>query len=360
MDQHLLKKLKISLMSNGIMITPEAHRALAGDENNPLSLFDYVTTSGIVLILPGNIYVNANFKEEFCKKSENILDFEESLVIRSQFGKINVSFLPVPSYFNEKLSSGRPVTEVIMTHADRMRISPIRGCSNRCQFCDMGTSFPYQKIDLSEILEALEIALNDRNTSPKHLLISGGTPQKKDEVYFDAIYKEIIRSCPVPVDVMMAPREDFSILERLKEWGCHGLSINMEINNENLAQKIMPEKFRIGKKKYLEFIEYAVKIFGKGLVRSCIILGLEEAESTLEGVKCLAQVGCDPVLSSFKPLKGTILEDVISPTPEFQEHVYTEAEKIVQQYGVLLGPRCIPCQHNTLTFPIEGQGYFFH
>jgi hypothetical protein len=355
-----LYKLKVSLMSKGVQITPNAYKELAGDENKPLSVFDYVTTSGLVLILPGNVYVNANFKEEFCKNSENILDINGKLIIRSPFGEFEVSCLPVPSYYNERLSSGRPVTEVIMTHADRMRISPIRGCSNRCQFCDMGTAFPYQKAGINEIHEALDIALGDSNITSKHLLISGGTPKKEDEQYLDAVYEEVIKKCPVPVDVMMAPRQDESILERLKEWGCRGLSINLEINNEELAKKIMPEKYRIGKDRYLKFIEKAVNIFGRGEIRSCIILGLEKAESTLAGVRCLARMGCVPVLSPFKPLKRTMLEDVLPPAPTFQEEVYEEAEKIAREYGVLLGPRCIPCQHNTLTFPVDGENYFFY
>jgi hypothetical protein len=355
-----LYKLKVSLMSNGVRIMPEAHRALSGGEEKPLSVGDYVTTSGVTLILPGNVYANANFKEGFCKHSENVLDCNGKLFLRSPYGETEVSCLPVPSYYNRKLSSGRPVTDVIMTHADRMRISPIRGCCNRCQFCDMGTAYPYQKAEISEIDEALTIALADTNINPKHLLISGGSPKKEDEGYLDEVYEYIIKKCSVPVDVMMAPRKDDSILERLREWGCCGLSINLEINDAEMAKEIMPEKYRIGKNKYLTFIEKAVDVFGRGAVRSCIILGLEEAESTLAGVRQLAKIGCDPALSSFKPLKGTLLEDVLPPTPEFQEQVYREAEVIAAEYDVALGPRCIPCQHNTLTFPVDNGKYFFY
>ncbi|MGE5342164.1 MAG: radical SAM protein [Candidatus Omnitrophota bacterium] len=353
-------KLKISLMSNGVQITPEALHFLTGDENNPLSVFDYVTTSGLLLILPGNVYVNANFMEDFCKRSPNILDFSNKPMIRSPFGNVDVSWLPVPSYHNKTLPSGKPATEVIMTHADRARISPIRGCSNRCQFCDLGTSHPYQKASIEDIDAAMDIAWQDSAAKPKHILISGGTPYKQDEAYLDGVYEHVIKKCPVPVDVMMAPREDTRILHRLHDWGCEGLSINLEIEDEASAQKIIPEKYRIGRAKYLEFIEKAVAVFGRGKVRSCIILGLEDEKATLNGVERLAQIGCDPVLSSFKPLKGTILENILSPDVVFQEAVYEQAEKIAEHHGVLLGPRCIPCQHNTLTFPLENRGYFFY
>lgn len=355
-----LQKQKISLMSHGVQVTPAATVALAGDENKPLSVGDYVTTSGLTIILPGNIYVNANFKEEFCKRSENILDFQDRLLIRSPYGQWPVSCLPVPTYYNKRLTSGRPVTQVIMTHADRMRISPIRGCSNHCQFCDMGTAFHYQKVHTPELCEALDIALHDQGIIPKHLLISGGTPKKEDESYLDSVYQTIIKKSPVPVDVMMTPRDDETILEQLLEWGCRGLSINLEIYDDKVAKKIMPEKHRLGKEKYLDFIQKAVNLFGKGAVRSSLILGLETPESTLEGVKCLAQTGCDPMLSTFKPLQGTSLNETPPPSPEFQAEVYEEAEKIVRRYHVLLGPRCIPCQHNTLTYPIPGENYFFY
>jgi hypothetical protein len=353
-------KLKISLMSSGVQITPSAYRELIGDENKPLSVFDYVTTSGLVLILPGNVYANANFKEDFCKQSENVLDFDSELFIRSPLGNFKISCLPVPSYYNKTLPSGRPVTEVIMTHADRMRISPIRGCGNRCQFCDLGTAYPYQKACIEDIDAAIDIALSDTHIKPRHMLISGGTPLKKDETYLDAVYEHVIKKCPVPVDVMMAPREDASILQRLRDWGCEGLSINLEIEDAELAKKIIPEKYRIGREKYLEFIGKAVGIFGRGKVRSCVILGLEDEESTLKGVERLAAIGCDPVLSSFKPIKGTVLENVLPPDASFQEKVYEQAEKIAERYSVLLGPRCIPCQHNTLTFPLDSKGYFFY
>lgn len=355
-----LYKLKISLMSHGIQITPAAREVLIGDKDQPLSMGDYVTTSGLVLVLPGDIYVNANYKEEFCKRSENILDFAGGLIIRTPNLQTEVQCLPVPSYYNKKLSTGRPVTDVIVTHADRMRISPIRGCANQCQFCDMGTSFSYLKAGIDEIVEALDIALDDQHLTPRHLLISGGSPEKGDEEYLDIVYKRIIKRSPVPVDVMLAPREDDGILEKLIQWGCEGLSINLEINRDELAKQIMPEKYRMGNDTYMKFIQKAVNIFGRGKVRSSIILGLEDAESTLNGVRQLARLGCDPVLSPFKPLKNTGLENVLPPPTEFQEYVYNESEIIVREYDVLLGPRCIPCQHNTLTFPKEEKGYFFY
>jgi hypothetical protein len=90
-----------------------------------------------------------------------------------------------------------------------------------------------------------------------------------------------------------------------------------------------------------------------------IIVGLEEPETTLGGVELIASLGADPVLSPFRPAQGTALERQEPPSPASLERVYFEALDIAERYGVKLGPRCIPCQHNTITFPDDSGSYYF-
>ena len=79
---------------------------------------------------------------------------------------------------------------------------------------------------------------------------------------------------------------------------------------------------------------------------------------TLDGVRFLAELGCDPVLSPFRPAKGTDLANEAPPSAAFMEEAYLAAREIATAHGVELGPRCIPCQHNTITFP-EGDAYYY-
>ena len=39
--------------------------------------------------------------------------------------------------------------------------------------------------------------------------------------------------------------------------------------------------------------------------------------------------------------------------------VYMRALDVVERHGVKLGPRCIACQHNTLTFPDASGAYHY-
>ena len=91
------------------------------------------------------------------------------------------------------------------------------------------------------------------------------------------------------------------------------------------------------------------------------MVGLEPMGDTLKGVEALAQRGCDPVLSPFRPSPITSLRDKFPPTAEFLAETYERAREVVERYPkTKLGPRCVPCMHNTLTFPDKSGKYYFN
>jgi len=67
-------------------------------------------------------------------------------------------------------------------------------------------------------------------------------------------------------------------------------------------------------------------------------------------------MGCEPVLSPFRPSRGTALVNHVTPEPALLSDVLDGAREIVARQGISLGPECIPCQHNTLTFPWDRAG----
>lgn len=350
-----IQKLKIKIMCQGIRISPEAEKKLTDNRSVPLSLFEYPTTAGISLVLPGDIYVNAQFSGQFTK-SKNILDYNENEKYFLRIGKkkIAVCVIPLPAFYDKKNKYGF-YHNVIMSHTDRMRINPIDGCSFTCQYCDAYKE-SYRKIPIAYLKEAIIVALKDKNIKPRHLLISGGTPLKQDQEYLKNVYREItafLKKKKVPVDVMMAPIFEVDFLETLKKWGVYGLSINLEIFNSKYAAKINPQKAKLTKKYYFEFIKRAVEVFGEGRVRSILLIGLEPLSETLKGVEKIASLGSDVVLSPFVPSPNTVLADRQPPTEKELTEVYVKSKKIVDKYGVQIGPRCVPCQHNTLAFPAK-------
>ena len=142
--------------------------------------------------------------------------------------------------------------------------------------------------------------------------------------------------------------------------GAEGFAINIEVFGEERAAEIIRRKRRHGLGLLSASIEHAVRLTGgKGRVRSLVVAGLEPIEVTLAAVKFIADLGADPVISPFRPAPGTKLSKQPPPSIEFLERLYLEAHAITERIGVKLGPRCIPCQHNTLTFPDHSGAYYF-
>ena len=359
----MLQSLKIRLLCRGISVSPAAERALTLSGKVPMSVHEYPTTGGLTLLLEDNVYVNTPFDEPIVGDPEATLLFDEGdeVSFRVLFHKeeFPARVLPLPGYLFAKDSQGRLVTEAVFSHADRARLSPVGGCHNRCCFCNA----PLKKYELRpvvQLMEALTIAEADTVLPVHHIVISGGTPKPDDCNYFSEVCEAIIGSTTMPVDVMMPPRRDTKIIDQLSGLGVYGFAINLELYDEEIARHIAPQKRGLGLQKFRETLERAMECTGgRGRVRSLLLVGLEPEEDTLQGVEFLAKLGCDPVLSPFRPGLGTPLAKHLGPSYELLESVYLRSLDIVEHYGVKLGPRCIPCTHNTLTFDDQSGAYYF-
>jgi len=358
--------LKIGLMTSGMVVSPKARQIIEGDEKRPLTLADYASTSGISIELPENVWVNApiiDHNSNFVGATPYVLDWKDNqFVVRSGDNEFRAIPTPVPSYHNKTNNVGEIFTRFGITHTDRVRISPIKGCVNSCTFCDIPFTYQYYKKSAGDLVESIKVALVDPIQPAKHILISGGTPKQEDYSYLNSVYDSVVSSFPNHnVDVMMAPIPGLLNVESLRSRGINGLSINLELFNEKIAQRIINGKHHISRDRYLGFIAQASEVFGEGRVRSLLMVGLEPIEDTLRGVEALAQRGCDPVLSPFRPSPTTPLRNLVPPNAQILVEVYERARDIVGKYeGVKLGPRCIPCMHNTLTFPDKSGKYIFN
>lgn len=362
-----VQHLKLALFTEGLTATPEARREISGGEGqgHPLTLADYASTSGISLELEGEIWVNApiqDFNPNFVKAPPHRLDFEDGQFwVTSGDLRVRARPIPVPSYHDEVNRWGDRYTSLAITHTDRVRISPVEGCGLVCTFCDLPYEFRYRTKPVEALVDSVTRARLDSLLPARHVLISGGTPKEKDYEYLNEVYTAVATAFPdLPVDVMMVPMPGLLDPVQLKKSGVHGLSINIETFNREVARKVMRQKYDLGLPFFLDFIEKAVVEFGAGKVRSLLLVGLEPLKDTLRGVEVLAERGCDPVLSPFRPDPITPLRSAPPPSIGDLAEVYERSLEIVEKHGVKLGPRCIPCQHNTLTFPDGSEAYHYH
>ncbi len=360
--------IKLHVLANGIQVDQSAEEAWRENYEGPISLNEYASTSGICLKVEDGadgVYINAPYTQEFTRDSDTQLRFNAGFVIAMAGVEFDVEVIPVPAFHSQTyLDNGveYPYTNLGVTHTDRLRISPIEGCGMTCKFCNIPYELKYRKKPEEELLAVIDIAKDDPQAPARHVLISGGTPKREDEPWEDAIYESVIANSPLPVDIMMTPREDPGYLRRLGAAGVNTLSVNMEVFDSQRARKLIPNKNRrFGPTGYLDYLERAVGELGVGRVQSLILFGeaIEPVESTLEGVQALVDRGVIPVLSPFRPDPRTPMEHDPSSTESEMKQVYERTLEICEQSGtgVKPGPRCVPCHHNTVAFS-DGSDFY--
>jgi hypothetical protein len=351
---------KLTLLADGLVVAPGAVAHLdEAARGRDLQTHDYASTSGVILRLGKDVWVNAptqalnaNFVSD---GAVELLATGDGLVVRGPWGDIDAAVWLPPAYHERRTSAGTPFRSYGITHADRVRVSPIEGCAFTCTFCDLPYEFRYRAKDVDGIVETVRAGLADEWQPAAHVLISGGTPRPEDYSYVRDCYEAVLESFPgVPVDIMMVPLTEVLDLSRLAGLGLREVSINIEVWDEGVARRVMPRKHKQGRDHYLDFLEHGAEVLGGERVRSMLMVGLEPMESTLEGVAAIAERGCVPVLSPFRPDPLTPLRDWTPPNAPFLAEIYAAAWEITSQYGVPLGPPCSPCAHNTLSFPTSG------
>jgi radical SAM superfamily enzyme YgiQ (UPF0313 family) len=262
-----------------------------------------------------------------------------------------------PLYHGRNNPEGEPWNSYAFTHADRVRVSPIEGCSMTCKFCDLPYEFRYRTKRVQGIVDSISCALADPIQPAHHVLISGGTPKAADIGYVRECYAAITAAQPgIAVDVMMVPIDELMDPEWLRGIGVNEVSVNLEIFNLDHAQSFMRQKARQGRAHYLDYLAAAAQIFPVSHVRSMLMVGLEPLEETLAGVQAISERGAVAVLSPFRPDPATPLRDMQPPSAALLEEAYLRGLDIAIDAGTPLGPSCIPCTHNTLTFASTGHG----
>ena len=366
----LAQTMKLHILAEGIGITQAARGRLTDAlGSQKLSSFDYASTSGIILELEPDVWVNApvtDHNANFVVAPSCVLDVDaQGLLVRCGEGEVRASYCRQPRFHHDPGEwGGRPgrdsLMDYVVSHADRARLSPLHGCSMVCDFCNIPFDVPmrdYTLFPIERCVQALRIAVDDPEQPARHIMVSGGTPKPKDVANHRELYACLLRTFPdVPIDIMMVPVQGIFDLDGLASLGVGELSINLEVFDPECEQKVARGKFHVGRQHYLDFIEEATNALGPCRVRSMLMVGLEPMESTMAGVRAIAERGGVPVLSPFRPDPATPLKDMRSSTFIELRETYLRAREAAELLGASLGPSCPPCTHNTVSFADDAAG----
>lgn len=358
------RALKFRLLERGLSLTPAAAERLDREnDHRDLTPADYASTSGLILRLEDDVWVNAPIREH----NPNFVDTTPPFVldtgpdgffVAGEGLQSAASFWVPPEYHGASAPGGQPWNNYVFTHGDRVRLAPVVGCAMACKFCNIPYEDPYATKPIGLMVDALRTALDDPRQPAQHVLISGGTPRPEHVGYLRDVYRTVLTTfTDVPVDIMMVPVDGLIDVRELRDLGVHELSINIEVHDRERARTLMPQKHRYGLDNYLRFIADAAAALGPSKVRSMLMVGLEPLEETIAGVQAVLDAGGVPVLSPFRPDPATPLRHQRMLSAAETKETHSEAEARARRAGVSLGPDCPPCTHNTLTFvPEPGAG----
>ena len=272
------------------------------------------------------------------KDSGVILNFTEENI------ECYATYVKEAKILNESIQIGNEEYKVkdflSIVGLDRISILLFDGCSNwntgtPCKFCDMhpkekntrviipSTNELFAKnldVDVwwdnrKELLFAgVQAAYNkiicNGNIGPHYhtFIMAGSLPKSSDTWKFIIeLVSHIEKSMVGDIIINAQPHSKIEELIILKKMGVKQIQYNIEVFGESLYHDICMSK--IPYKLLMEKLAEAVKVFGRGNVRSNFVLGLQPIDEVFEGARTLSQMGVVPDYSIFQPKKCTAFEN---------------------------------------------------
>lgn len=350
-DEKNILYIKIALINQGVHLSEQTHKFFRDHGGMREAVYNAIDIQlGEIVI---NVPINVKFSdlspfelrvENGCLKLYFINEFISSVEIK-----------PEDEVRKKKTSSGQAVRDICLLATDRVRVQHSRNCNFvrhgvGCRFCEVEDhEFSF---DFKDICESIDLYKNS-DYKFRHFLIGGRSDSSdKESTEIVDIAKYINKDRKYPIYVMCVPPLSTSDLDAYHTAGVTEVAFNIEIWDRELARKWMPGKGAIPLGRYLDALEYAVSLWGNtGAVRSSFVVGLEPMSSLLEGIEKICSIGAAPILSVFRPIPGTASENLVPLSNSELLDLFYKADAICVKYGLELGPKCVPCQNNTLSLP---------
>ena len=349
--------LKADLGTKGIAITQEAldaaelgtkhqEQILGGGRNRELNKGS---------VLPACIYLPYGLKVTFTwnKDSEYVIDLVDdkpTLFFKDEIvGEIQ--YAERPKYYTKSTEDGTPYyligngsfydRQVFITYSNECSY---KERNEDCLFCNInydkdlytekyGTYWRTPKQVAEVVKAAFEEGVAD------HLTISGGVIAERRELeyYVDAA-EEIKKALNVESfngTATVAAPTDFTNIEKFKEAGFRTTAMNLELWDQDFYKAVCPGKANGsgGWKNWVNALEYAVKVFGHGRVRSNFVAGIEPKQKTIEGIEYLGSKGVVCSFNIWAPNVGSAFEGHRSPETGWYIDLGTRVAEIWRKNG---------------------------
>lgn len=308
-------------------------------------------------------------------------------------GGIDIDFAPLPRWMRRQTSDGFPMAQTgVSLHNDMVVVNVAPGCefflekedgkSMRCSFCAYGapdertahlgqvagrTSLP--ALTYERMREALLAAVGE--TQINHIYLVGGslTDWHEEGKRFIEVARAVQianqHRIPVTCGSGALPKE---ILDQLHSEGLvDNVCFNLEVWSEPLFAKVCPGKHKfVGYQRWIESLEYAVRLWGRERVYSAMVAGVElepehnmsweeAADLAIRGAKDLCSRGIIPIYSLYWPVGGRDHPDYLSRLKSYFERLTLGYQAIRREYDLHIwnGFMCHQCAYMQLECDVD-------
>jgi len=318
---------------------------------------------------------------------EGSLESGYELINDDNASRIHTDFEPMPAWMSQTIDGRSMAQTGVSLHSDMAVINVAPGCEYflhkregknlRCSFCAYGApdertehlGQETQKVEIPQpTLERMQATLAAalEETEIRHIYLVGGSlPDWRDEgerflQLARAVQEVVQHRIPVTLGSGALPGDQLERFrqEELVDAAC----FNLEVWSEDLFSRICPGKHAfVGYSRWIESLENAVGIFGKGRVYTAMVAGIElepeygmsweqASELAIAGAEALCSKGIIPIYSLYWPVGGKGHPDYLFRLRAFFEELNIAYYNIRQRYGLEVweGFMCHKCAYMQL------------
>lgn len=306
------------------------------------------------------------------EKNPYFVEFIDGRLVLTDSGEVieEVEYWEKPEFYNEKTSSGIPMSRIATARPQRLSLTPYSYChfwdnGNGCRYCDIFSNVKAKKsedkygfkvrLDPRDISETYKTALKEEGRFTTTCLTSGSNTHGK-EAFDDEVnyYIEVLQAMgenftakKFPSQLVATSFNEKQLRRLYEETGLLGYTSDIEVLDKDLFNWICPGKAEwVGFERWKQNLYTAVDIFGKGHVNSGIVGGVELAQpngfkteadalkSTLEGVEELARHGVTVVHTVWIPRPGSYFENMKIPSLDYYVNLAKGINDITEKYSL--------------------------
>ena len=355
--------LKLDLYCQGMRLDPSLFAE--GESGRGITRTRAGLGSGLEVVLPGGLWTNVPVMERFAQRSPYLLKKVGTAYRLSRSGDdiTDLHLSPRPAWYDEKTSSGKPMTRVGTLQGTYLGIYPAKVCDYwvekpdrvNCKFCSVGLNLGVDDATEKSVDEVMEVVRAARRGSGI-TYVDFNTGHYAGDTYLDILEPYVRRikdECGLLIGIQTPPHYDLGRYNTLRAMGVNRVSFCFEIYDEGRFREICPGKHtQYGRERYLDAIRYCADLGRQGSIlqpwvtNGEIIVGLEPPESSIRAIDWITSVGAIPTVCVFRPLAGTDLEEWEPPKTEDMIPVFARLYDACMERKLPIG--CAPNVHVSL------------